>query len=205
MHQDRGAISFFLDGMEAYLTKEKVESISIDDYLLIEDRILNYTTRSNINVGSVVAAEQPIYRIINPTHWYAIIKMSRSKNTLVKGGVCDITFENYGHVLSNVYVNDVRQNGKEVIIVLEFNSDIGPMASLRMVTGDIGRSSEGFKVPMDYLIQNGAQTGVWVLKEDKTDAFIPVNIIAQNYLEAIIEPQEGYAEQLKEGLKLKKP
>jgi len=200
-----GVISFFLDGLEGYLTKETVESINIDDYLLIEDRILNFTTESNINVGSVVSAEQPIYRIIEPNHWYAIIKMPRSKNTLKKGETCDISFENYGHALSNIYVSDVRQYGKEVIVVLEFSIDIGPMASLRIVTGNIGRSNEGFKIPIDYLSQNGPQPGVWVIKEDKTQAFIPVNVIAENYLEAIVEQTADSTEQLKEGLKLTKP
>ena len=173
--------------------------------MTIEDKILNYTTESNINVGSVVTIDQPIYRIIKPDHWFAVVKMPRSKNTLVKGGVCDITFENYGHVMSNVYVYDVRQYGKEVIIVLEFSSDIGPMASLRIVTGNLGRSNEGFVVPQEYLSQNEGRTGIWVIKEDKTQAFIPVNVIAENYIEAIVETAPDSAEQVQEGLKLIKP
>ena len=202
---DSGMISFFLDGLEGYLTKEKIESINIDDYLLYEDKILNYTTESNINVGSVVTADQPIYRIITPDHWFAIIKMPRSKNTLVKGRTCDITFENYGNAMSNVYVNDVKIYGKEAIIVLEFNTPIGPMASLRIVSGSLGRSNEGFVVPLEYITVNEGRNGIWVVKEDKSQAFIPINVVAQNYIEAVVEAGPDSAEQIKEGLKLVKP
>ena len=200
-----GIISFFLDGLETYLTLERIESINIDAYQLIEEKILNSTVESNINEGSIVTADQPIYRIISPNHWYAIIKIPRSKNTLVKGGTCDITFENYGHTLSNVYVSDVRSYGKEEVIVLEFGNDIGPMASLRIVTGTIGRSNEGFVIPIEYIAQSNVGPGVWVIKEDNTEAFIPVNIIAQNYMEAVVEQTAESTEQLKQGQKLKKP
>ncbi len=200
-----GVISFFLDGLETNLTLEKVESINVDDYLLIEERILNSTIESNSNEGSLIVADQSIYRIINQNHWYAIIKIARSKNTLVKGGTCDITFENYGHTISNVYVYDVRQYGKEAVVVLEFNSDIGPMASLRIVTGTLGRSNEGYKIPIEYLTQNGPQSGIWIIKDDKSEVFIPVNVIAQDYFEAIVEQTADSIEQLEEGQKLKKP
>ena len=201
-----GVTSFFLDGLETYLTMEKVGSIDVDDYLIIEDRILNSTIESNINEGSIVTADQAIYRVIEQNHWYAIIKLPRSKNTLVKGGTCDINFENYGHTLSNVYVNDVRQyGGKEAIIVLEFNSPIGPMASLRIVSGNLGRSNEGFKIPIEYLTQNGAQSGVLIINEDKSVVFVPVNVIAQDYFEAIVESTADATAPLEEGQKLKKP
>ena len=200
-----GAVSFFIDGMEERLTQETVDAISLDDYNLIEERILNYTVESNINVGSVVAQDQPIYRLINPNHWYAIIKMPRSKNTLVKGSTCDITFESFGHTLSGVYIYDVRIYGKEAIIVLEFSSDIGPMASLRLVTGNLGRSTEGYVIPIECLTQNGAQPGVWIINADKSETFVPVNVMAQNYIEAIVEPIAETQLVLEEGMKLKKP
>ncbi len=200
-----GIISFYIDGLEERLTQERVESISIDDYYLIEEEILNATVKSNINEGSVVAAEQPIYRIIQPNHWFAVIKIARSKNTLLKGGTCDITFENYGHTLSNVFVKDVRPYGKEAIVVLEFSSDIGPMASLRIVSGNLGRSNEGYKIPIDYLTQQGPQPGVLIKNADKTSTFVPVNVIAQNYMEAIVEPTADSQVKLEEGQKLKKP
>ncbi len=200
-----GIISFYIDGLEEVLTQERVESINIDDYQLIEEEILNATVKSNINEGSVVTAEQPIYRIIQPNHWFAVIKVPRSKNTLVKGGTCDITFENYGHTLSNIFVYDVRHYGKEALVVLEFSSDIGPMSSLRIVTGNLGRSNEGYKIPIEYLTQQGPQSGVNIINQDKTITFIPVNVIAQNYMEAIVEPTADSQVMLEEGQKLKKP
>ena len=200
-----GAVSFFIDGMEEGLTQETVDAISLDDYNLIEERILNYTVESNLNVGSVVTEDQAIYRLINPNHWYAIIKMPRSKNTLVKGSTCDITFESFGHTLSGVYVYDVRIYGKEAIIVLEFSSDIGPMASLRLVTGNLGRSTEGYVIPLECLTQSGAQPGIWVINDDKSETFVPVNVMAQNYIEAVVEPTADTPLVLEEGMKLKKP
>ncbi len=200
-----GIISFFLDNMENNLKIDIVEQIDIDDYTLIEDLLLNSSIQSNINNGAMVAKDQAIYRIINPNHWFAVIKLLRGQNTLVKGGTCDVTFDSYGQTLSNVYVLDVRQYGKEVIVVLEINSDIGSMTSLRIATGHIGWSNEGFIVPIDMLSSRDNKIGILVIKEDKTQVFIPVDILAQDYFEAIIAASAGSAEKLSVGLELVEP
>lgn len=200
-----GIISFFLDGMEAELTKERVEFIDTDKYTLIEDQLLNSSIASNINSNAMVATNDPVYRIVNPNHWYAMIKMPRNKNTLVKGGICDVTFESYKETISNVYVADVRQYGREVIIVLEINSEIGPMTSLRMVKGNLGRSNEGFKVPLEVLAQQDGKIGIIIVKQDKSKIFVPVDILAQNNFEVVISVASGCTEQLTVGLELVKP
>lgn len=200
-----GIISFFLDGMEAELTKERVEYIDTDKYTLIEDQLLNSSIASNINSNAMVATNDPVYRIVNPNHWYAMIKMPRNKNTLVKGGICDVTFESYKETISNVYVADVRQYGREVIIVLEINSEIGPMTSLRMVKGNLGRSNEGFKVPLEVLAQQDGKIGIIIVKQDKSKIFVPVDILAQNNFEVVISVASGCTEQLTVGLELVKP
>lgn len=200
-----GIISFFLDGMEAELTKERVEYIDTDKYTLIEDQLLNSSIESNINSNAMVATNDPVYRIVNPNHWYAMIKMPRNKNTLVKGGICDVTFESYKETISNVYVQDVRQYGREVIIVLEINSEIGPMTSLRMVKGNLGRSNEGFKVPLEVLAQQDGKIGIIIVKQDKSKIFVPVDILAQNNFEVVISIASGCTEQLTVGLELVKP
>lgn len=200
-----GIISFFLDGMEAELTEERVEYIDTDKYTLIEDQLLNSSIASNINSNAMVATNDPVYRIVNPNHWYAMIKMPRNKNTLVKGGICDVTFESYKETISNVYVADVRQYGREVIIVLEINSEIGPMTSLRMVKGNLGRSNEGFKVPLEVLAQQDGKIGIIIVKQDKSKIFVPVDILAQNNFEVVISVASGCTEQLTVGLELVKP
>lgn len=200
-----GIISFFLDGLEDYLTKERVEYIDTDQYAVLEDQLLNSSIDTNTNNSAMVATNQSIYRIVHPSHWYAMIKMPRNKNTLVKGGICDITFESYKETISNVFVLDVRQYGRDVIIVLEINSEIGPMTSLRMVKGNLGRSNEGFKVPLNVLTQQDGKIGIIIVKQDKSKVFVPVDILAQNNFEVVIDVANGTTEQLTVGLELVKP
>jgi hypothetical protein len=200
-----GIISFFLDGMEEFLTEESIEYIDTDKFTLLEDQLLNSSIESNVNSNAMVATNDPIYRIVHPSHWYAMIKMPRNKNTLVKGGICDITFESYKDTIPNVYVLDVRQYGRDVIIVLEINREIGPMTSLRMVKGNLGRSNEGFKVPIEVLTQQDGKIGIIIIKEDKTKVFVPVDVLAKNDFEVVIGVASGCAEKLIVGQELVKP
>ncbi|MCK5129779.1 MAG: hypothetical protein KAQ68_08000 [Clostridiales bacterium] len=200
-----GIISFFLDGIEGALQKESVELINNEDFENIEKQLLTSSIISNINEGSLVTLDQAIYRIIDPNHWYAVIKMPRNKNTLVKGGSCDVTFESYAKTINNAYVFDVRHYDKEVIIVLEINQNIGPMASLRIVTGHLGRSNEGYKVPNSVLVQVDDQRGIFVFKEDNSKVFIPIKIIDQNHFETIISVLDTSNETIYPGQVLVKP
>ena len=100
---------------------------------------------------------------------------------------------------------DVRQYGKEVIIVLELNYDIGSMTSLRMVTGHLGHSNEGFKVPNDVLVEVEGQIGIVVLNDDKTRVFVPIEINEQNHFEAVISVLSTSNESLYTGQILVKP
>jgi hypothetical protein len=60
-------------------------------------------------------------------------------------------------------------------------------------------------IPIECLTQNGAQPGVWIINADKSETFVPVNVMAQNYIEAIVEPIAETQLVLEEGMKLKKP
>ena len=55
----------------------------------------------------VVGIGEPLYRLVNPNRWYAFIVMPRLQNTLVKGGVCDISFEGYEEKLLTAHVYNV--------------------------------------------------------------------------------------------------
>jgi hypothetical protein len=121
--------------------------------------------------------------------------MPRLQNTLVKGGVCDISFEGYEEKLLTAHVYNVIEQGRYALVVLQLSDPIGSLLSLRLVDGHIGRSLEGFKVPAGAVREKDGAQGVTVMI-DGSPRFIEVEVLAQDSRHAIVKETGQSADRL---------
>ena len=199
-----GNISFFLDGLEELLKFDIIDNLKGSDYDLIQDQLNKTNIRSGLGENSVVNINQPIYRIVNPDKWYAIMLVPRNVNTLVSGGTCDVQFDGYGEELLTANVHAVKDAGRNVLVVLEVNAPVKAMATLRTVGGSIGRNTEGFKIPVNMIFDQNGIYGVNVATSEGT-TFIPVAILAQDSKFAIVTEGPGATQSFSVDQKLVAP
>ncbi len=190
-----GNISFFLDGLETLLNFDIIDNLQGSDYDLIEDQLSKTSIKSGLGENSLVTINQPIYRVVNPNMWYAIMLVPRSINTLVSGSTCDVRFDGYGDELLSANVYAVKDAGRNVLVILQLNASIESMATLRRVAGRIGRSTEGFKVPINMIFDNNGVLGVYTATSNGT-VFIPISVLAQDTNHAIVAEGPGATQRL---------
>lgn len=199
-----GVVSFFLDGLEENLNFDLVQVLDADGFEVLNRALEKTYPKTNFGADSKVNAEQEIYRIVNPNEWYALMRIPRSRNVLKSGDYCDMQFDGYSMDLVTGYVEDVRDAGRDVIIIMKFNAPIGPMATLRVVSGHIGQSAEGFLIPREYMTSMYDQIGL-IVKKDEGPVFIPVNVLGQNTTHVVVEPYDGAQYNIEVGQRLVKP
>jgi len=197
-----GIVSFFLDGMETYLNYSFLQDMSNNEYQNMKKIISDSYSNSNLGMDSKININQSVYRIVEPNLWYAVMKVPRSKNTLVSGQSYMVNFDGYEHGYVNGYVDFLVDAGRDVIVVMRFTEDIGTMATLRMATCNFGETSEGYKVGREYIVYIDGVYGIYV--RDGGRNFIPVNVLAQDNTHVIISTADK-EDPVKIGQRLVKP
>lgn len=199
-----GIVGFFLDNLESKLDFEFIQNMTSSDYDLMINQLNKSYNKTSLGENSSVSVNQAVYRVINPNIWYAVMKIPRTKNTLSSGDTSDVSFEGYGENIIQGYVEDIRDAGRDVLVIMSFNTPIGAMATLRKVSGNIGQSIEGYKVPKDYLTYMYEQFGIIIIS-NKQKVFVPVNILAQDTTHVIISPNQDSKYMLEIQQRLVKP
>ncbi|NLG38036.1 MAG: hypothetical protein GX549_08450, partial [Clostridiales bacterium] len=180
-----GVVSYFLDGYESRYSIDTLDGLDIRTVSDTKDKLLSGGVAVKAGTDGVVGIGEPLYRLVNPNRWYALIVLPRLQNTLVKGGVCDISFEGYEEKLLTAHVYNVVEQGRYALVVLQLGDPIGSLLSLRLVDGHIGRSLEGFKVPAGAVNEKDGAQGVTVMI-DGSPRFIEVEVLAQDSRHAIV-------------------
>lgn len=197
-----GIVSFFLDGMETYLNYSFIQSMTSNEYDSMKKIIDDSQNNTAIGMDSKININQAVYRVVEPNLWYAVMKISRSQNTLVSGQSYQVDFDGYEGGYVSGYVEFLVDAGRDVIVVMQFTEDISTMATLRTVTCNFGDTAEGFKVPREYIEYVDGVYGITVF--DNGRQFIPVFIHAQDNTHVIISSADENIS-IVEGKRLVKP
>jgi len=135
--------------------------------------------------------------------WYAVLCMRARDCTLTPNAACEVSFDGLPHTLQAT-VYHMTQQGNQVLVVLQMTQGAQEMVSLRQVTGHIGRSAEGFKIPLKalqsdengYFVQVRAQGGVTAVR---------VEVLAMDERHAIVGEVAGSGGALVVGMRLVNP
>lgn len=189
--EQSGIVSYFLDGYEDLFSMVNLDIMDVQTVTRAEKELLSGGEATQAGTNGVVAVDQPLYRLVDSNEWYALIVLPRLQNTLVTGGTCDISFEGYEEKLLSAQIYKVTEEGRYALVTLKLSEPIGALLSLRLVSGHIGRSLEGFRVPAEALTQQDDITGVRVIIDGES-RFIAVDVLAQDSRHAIVrESGEG--------------
>ncbi|OQB25305.1 MAG: HlyD family secretion protein [Firmicutes bacterium ADurb.Bin182] len=180
---DSGVVSFYFDGFEQVLSADKIETLNAD---LIK-RVLKRAKAESIE------SENLLYRLINSSHWYcAFITPSSQAVRLTENEEYTVIFEGY---YDRPYIGRALKyavSGNDVVNVLEFNQDIGPLLSTRIAKCTLNKDAAGLKVPLSAIdIQNGIP-GITVQNGDHA-GWVEVNVLAADDSDAIISASAGSA------------
>jgi putative membrane fusion protein len=174
-----GIVSFYLDGSEAFLTPENLESLTIAD-------IRSILAGRTPDVGSS-RIRQDIFRIVNPDKWYVILLSKDETWNPITGQVFTVQFEGFeGSPVSGTVIRMLKTDG-EVMAQIEISKEIGPLINKRYGKATIGINLSGLSVPVKAIsIQNG-QSGVWVM-DVPGGTFVPVEVLSSDSQNAIVQP-----------------
>jgi putative membrane fusion protein len=175
-----GIVSFYLDGVEQFLTPENLESLTIDEIRsVLAGRAPQEVKTSRIS--------QNIFRIVNPDRWYvALISRDATWNP-VTGQVFTVQFEGFeGTIFSGKVVRMLKAGG-EVMAQLEMETPIGPLINKRSGKAMIGINLSGLSVPVRAITVQSGQPGVTV-SDAAGGTFVPVEVLSSDSQNAIVQP-----------------
>lgn len=174
---ESGLVSFYFDGFEQILNAKKMDTLNAD---LIKKALRG----SKVTDSSV---DNFLYRLINVNHWYcAFITPSSQALRLVEGEEYTVIFE--GHY-DRPYVGRALKptvSGNDVVNVLEFGMDIGPLHSTRTVNCIISKEVQGTKVPLDAIEIKDGLPGINMQINGKID-WVEVDVLAADDEHAVIK------------------
>lgn len=197
-----GLVSFYLDGFEQEFTPNAIQNMLPEQVKELTGEILS--KRGAASGDEIVEVNQPIARIVNPAHWYAVILLGSRENPLSEGNTTEVTFDGLKDPVSAKVVKVVT-SGRTALVVLEMTDGAQQMLSLRLINGHIGRDITGFLVPLNMLQEQGDKTVLTYRQPQGGAKTIEVTILAKDAKNAVIADAQSDAGALAVGMELVKP
>ena len=140
-----GIVSFYFDGYEQVLSVNKLSTINS----ALVNSVVN---GNNTSAATSTTSQQPLYRIINNTHWYIVyVTKSNEPMRLVAGETYYVTFGDYSDTVYTAIARATTVSESSVVNVLEFNTDIGKLIGTRVVHATVSKSAQGLVVPISAI------------------------------------------------------
>jgi putative membrane fusion protein len=176
-----GLVSFYFDGFEQVLCADKLNTLNAD---LIK-RVLKGSK------STAAGSADNLYRLINSEHWYcSFITPSAEALRLAEDEEYTVVFEGY---YDRPYIGRALRSsvsGNDVVNILEFEQDIGPLYSTRIADCVLYKEVQGLKVPLKSIdIKNGLP-GINI-KNNGGSEWIEVNVLAADDENAIISASDN--------------
>jgi putative membrane fusion protein len=176
-----GLVSFYFDGFEQVLCADKLNTLNAD---LIK-RVLKGSK------STAAGSADNLYRLINSEHWYcSFITPSAEALRLAEDEEYTVVFEGY---YDRPYIGRALRSsvsGNDVVNILEFDQDIGPLYSTRIADCVLYKEVQGLKVPLKSIdIKNGLP-GINI-KNNGGSEWIEVNVLAADDENAIISASDN--------------
>lgn len=175
-----GRVSYSFDGLEAYLT---TSNLSLLDISIVKEIMQN----NDPQMADELRSQQPLYRVVNPNKWYAILLTKDSEWTIGTGETCVLYFERYENLSFTASVHSMQGSGGERMVILEMNEDISALINQRKLTAVIGGRVEGMRVPNSSVVSSGDTQGVYIYE---TNEFVPVRVIGHDSTHTLVMPIE---------------
>ena len=190
-----GVVSFYLDGYENDLSPESVLTMTPSDI----QRVIN---GENLGTKSETL-KNGIYRIVNQDTWYvAVISDVTTWNPVVGQDTWYIQFEGFDDLRYTASVVSVQKTDNRQMAVFEIDQPIGPLIYQRTGKAILSISLSSLAVTEDALDKQNGQVGVW-LADVPGGTFVPVDVLAVDSGNALIQPQAEGALQLGSRLLIK--
>jgi putative membrane fusion protein len=176
-----GLVSFYFDGFEQVLCADKLNTLNAD---LIK-RVLKGSK------STAAGSADNLYRLINSEHWYcSFITPSAEALRLAEDEEYTVVFEGY---YDRPYIGRALRSsvsGNDVVNILEFEQDIGPLYSTRIADCVLYKEVQGLKVPLKSIdIKNGLP-GINIKNNGKSE-WIEVNVLTADDENAIISASDN--------------
>lgn len=192
-----GVVSFYFDGYEQALCVSKLSTIN-------SALVSNVVKGNNTSATTATTSQEPLYRIINNTHWYiAFVTKATEPMRLVAGETYYVTFGDYSDTVYTATARETTVSESSVVNVLEFNTDIGKMIGTRTVNATVSKSAQGLVVPIAAIEIIEGVPGINISYGD-TPLRVEIEILSKDEKRAVIRARNE-SDTLAAGQKFYKP
>lgn len=191
-----GVVSFYFDGYEQALSARKLDMINSD---LVSGVLRGSGTVSNIDTTK----ESPLYRLIDPDHFYiAFLTDASTPFRVTQGETYTVVFNGYADQPYTGTALAPILSGKQIVNLLEFNQPMNDLMGVRVVEASIMKDVTGLYVPLEAIEMREGMPGILRVAGDET-AWTQVDVLSADEEGAIIRAAAGEA--LVAGLRYRKP
>jgi len=172
-----GLVSFYFDGLEALLTPENMDKLTVSN---IADIIAG-----KLRSVSAEVSARPLYRLVEQNLWYVAFVSDKEAPEFTNDNIFQVQFS-FGedYIYSATVCGHTEESGK-YIYSLKFTGNVDKLLSARQVSFMITAEYVGIVVPKSALKEKSGVTGVYYLKNG-VKTFEPVDVLIIRDDEAII-------------------
>lgn len=172
-----GNISFYFDGYENALNKDKLSIITAD--------VVSGAIKKRTAAQWATSEENLAYRIVNTSEWYcAFLTATDEPLRLAEGRKYRIEVEGFGEYEATA--ERVVISGKSVVNVLKVEAEIGELIGVRNVKLRVDYEASGVKVETRSLL-NLADGQYIDIESDGAQQRVEINVLVSDGNYAIIE------------------
>lgn len=178
--EGNGKISFYFDGYEKALNKEKLEIISSS---IVQNAINKHSA-----VSWTVETETLAYRLVNTQEWYcAFLTKLDEPLRLAEGEKYNLDISGYGSFEATALENTI--SGKQIVNILRVNADIGELANVRNVSITVSAKMNGAKVETSSIINDSGGQYVELIKDGVRER-TAIEVLAADGSHALIRAKD---------------
>jgi putative membrane fusion protein len=176
-----GLVSFYFDGFEQVLNADKLNTLNAD--------LIKKVLKGSKVPGA--GSADNLYRLINSGHWYcAFLTPSQQALRLTEGEEYTVVFEGY---YDRPYIGRALRSsvsGGDVVNILEFDQDIGPLYSTRVANCLLSKEVQGLKIPLKAIDIKDGLPGIDV-RNNGNVVWTAINVLAADDENAIITASDN--------------
>ena len=190
-----GVVSFYLDGYERDLSPDSMTTLTPAD---VQRVIRGEDTGTKAEV-----LKNGVYRIVDQDKWYvAVINQTTTWNPVVGQDTWYLQIEGFEDLRYTASVVSVQKTNDLQMAIFEIEQPIGPLIYQRTGNAMLSISLNSLAVTENALGKQNGQVGVW-LADVPGGTFVPVDVLAVDSGNALIQPQVDGALQLGSRLLIK--
>lgn len=167
-----GLVSYYIDGYEAMITPDTMETLSKDEVTKLDMGLENVTRKTTL-------ANEPLFKIVDNNVWYAVCWVDDEDIIKYKkGGTVTLQLP-LGDVKGTTF--DIKDDNGEWMIILKFNRYYSDLPRIRKVDANvITEDYKGLIIPNRCISSKDGKYGVYVKDVGGDFVFRPVQAITSD-------------------------